>query len=291
MSRVVGLSSLPLLTLACALLVGCGPESNSRYGDSYWDPWDTKDTFDPVEAPSYKVEFVDTDGTDGQEIFEARITLDATETYERVDYGFSWGFIRGTKERETLQPLGATDDFSLVYEQNPDDPADDDRLVATTPGHYSIVFEGESEGPLGKVTFRFDDLSFTLPGCPTTFDYYADYIDDTLEICASCHDAGDASTALDLPDNNFNNRRTNFLNFVRNDAENVLPEWVNDTNHLGAGTLPAGSEDYASFAEFVSILEQVMADNGGNLTTGGNGDTVPATYCIGKPSGFEFTQE
>ena len=290
MLSAVRFSTLPLAAL---LLVGCGPETNSRYGDSYWDPWTTKDTYDAPTPPSFSVEFVDTDDSDGEEIYEARITLDATETSERVDYGFSWGFIRGTKERESLSLLGAASDIQLVYKENPDDPGDDERLVATVPGQYSIVFEGETQGPLGKVTFRFDDMDFTLPGCPTTFDYYEDYIDDTLEVCSECHDAGDANAALGLPDNSLSTRRTNFLNFVEGDVENVLPTWVNNANHLGAGTLPADTEDYANFAEFVSILKEIVADesSGGNLTTNGTGDPVPSSYCIAKPSGFSFTQE
>lgn len=293
--------SLPVITLAAIVLAGCGPESNSRYGDSYWDPWDTKDTFDPVDAPSYSVEFVDTDDSDGEKIYEARITLDATETYERVDYGYSWGFIRGTKERETLEPLGASSDLLLVYEQDPDDPSEDNRLVATTPGRYSIVFEGESQGPLGKVTFRFDDLSFTLPGCPSTFDYYADYVDDTLEACAECHQTGDPAGQLDLPDNDFDDRRRNFIDHVNNRIESTeedltLPEWAVNPSHLGSSTIDESSQAYRNLATFVSMLEEIkagFADPNTNLASGNNsgGDEAPSEFCFSEPSGFAYTQE
>lgn len=287
-------SALPLALIVLSL-TACGPESNSRYGDQYWDPWTTKETFDPIVAPEFSVEFVDTTD-DGVEEYEARVTLDATKTYERL-YAHSWGFVRGTKERETLASLGASDDFSLVYREDPDDPNNDERLVATTPGHYRMVFVGETEGPLGKVTVRFDDLGFTLPGCPSTFDYYGDYIDDTLETCSSCHDAGDAQTALDLDDNSLTNRRQEFLQYVdaHIDANDlVLPGWVVNPQHLGSATIASDSAAYRHLAEFIDILEGVKSGNGGAaLSTANNsgGDTVPSGFCVAKPSGFAYTQE
>lgn len=33
-----------------ASLTACGPETNSRYGDKYWAPRTTKETFDPGGA-------------------------------------------------------------------------------------------------------------------------------------------------------------------------------------------------------------------------------------------------
>lgn len=293
MYSAVARTTLVITTLAS--LTACGPETNSRYGDKYWDPWTTKETFDPVVAPKFSVEYVDT-VDDAEEIYEARITLDATKTYERL-YAHSWGFVRGTKEREALDLLGADNDFSLVYKADPDDPANDERLVATTPGHYRMVFIGEAEGPLGKVTLRFDDMPFTLPGCPSTFDYYADYIDDTLETCANCHEAGDARDKLYLPDNSLNNRRTEFLNFVNAqvDADDpILPSWVVNPSHLGSTTISSSSTEYKHLAEFIDILEGVKVDNDGAALTTGNssgGDTVPQEYCIAKPSGFAYTQE
>lgn len=103
------------ISLTALLLAACGPESNSRYGDQYWDPQTTEDTFDPIVALEFSVEYVRTsaDGAD-PEVYEARITLDASKTYERR-YANSWGFLRGNKEREIFDPMGADNDLQLVY--------------------------------------------------------------------------------------------------------------------------------------------------------------------------------
>lgn len=284
------------ISLTALLLAACGPESNSRYGDQYWDPWTTKDTFDPIVAPDFSVEFVRTsaEGAD-PEVYEARVTLDASKTYERL-YAYSWGFLRGNKERETFDPLGADSDLQLVYAEDPDNPANDERLEATVPGDYRIFLIGESDGPLGKVTLRFDDMAFSLPGCPTTGNYYEDYIDDTLEVCAECHQNGDASAQLDLPTNSLNNRRNNFMQHVEDrlnapDGEPglSLPDWIVNPSHDGSNTISANSEAYLRIADMVAILETIEAETGDINPNGSN--TVPPNYCIAKPAGFAFTVE
>jgi hypothetical protein len=281
------------LPLAATILAACGPESNSRYGDQYWDPWTTKDTFNPIVAPAFSVEYVITSAIDAPQEYEARITLDATETYERL-YAYSWGFIRGNKNRESFASFGASNDLQLVYAEDPDVPANDERLVATTPGNYRIYMVGESDGPLGKVTLNFDDMTFSLPGCPTTRTYYEDYVDDTLEVCAECHQNGDAQTQLNLPTNNINTRRNNFLQHVEDrlnavdpDPGLTLPEWIVNPSHDGSNTISGDSEAYRRIAELVSILETLETDTG-DINSDGS-DVVPANFCIAEPAGFAFT--
>lgn len=286
-------ASILAVSLIALLLAACGPESNSRYGDQYWDPWTTKETFDPIDAPAYSVEFVRT-SADPEE-YEAFITLDASETYDRL-YAYSWGFLRGNKERETFKPLGADNDLQLVYAEDPDNPGNDERLEATVPGDYRIFLIGESDGPLGKVTLRFDDMAFSLPGCPTTGNYYEDYIDDTLEVCAECHQNGDASAQLNLPTNNFTTRRNNFmqhiedrLNAADGDPGLTLPEWIVNPSHDGSNTIGGNSEAYLRIADMVSMLETIEADTADINPDGSN--AVPEDYCIAKPAGFAFTVE
>lgn len=286
-------STLAIL-LTALLLAACGPESNSRYGDQYWDPWTTKDTFDPIVAPEFSVEYVRT--SDDPQEYEARITLDASKTYERL-YAYSWGFLRGNKERETFSPLGASSDLQLVYAEDPDDPGKDERLETTVPGEYRIFLIGESDGPLGKVTLRFDDMAFSLPGCPTTRTYYEDYVDDTLEVCAECHQNGNASMQLDLPTNSLNNRRNNFMQHVRNrinaadgDPGLTLPEWIVNPSHDGSNTISASSEAYLRIADMVNILKTIETDPDQSIANNGS-NTVPEDYCIAKPAGFAFTVE
>lgn len=287
-------STLAVL-MTTLLLAACGPESNSRYGDQYWDPWTTKDTFDPIVAPEFSVEFIRTsaEGVD-PEVYEARIALDASETYERL-YAYSWGFLRGNKERESFSSLGASSDLQLVYAEDPNDPGNDERLEASVPGDYRIFLIGESDGPLGKVTLRFDDMAFSLPGCPTTGNYYDDYIDDTLQVCAECHQNGAASAQLNLPTNNFNNRRNNFMQHVRNrinaadgEPQLTLPEWIVNPSHDGSNTISASSEAYLRIADMVAMLEAIEADPDETIANNGS-NTVPADFCIAKPAGFAFT--
>ncbi|MHA7880476.1 MAG: hypothetical protein ACX931_11825 [Saccharospirillum sp.] len=288
---------LPLAIAAVTLLTACGPETNSRYGDSYWDPWTTKDTFDPVEAPQFRVEYYDVSDEADPPEYEARISLDASETNERL-ISYSWGFIRGTREYTSLEPLGESLDY-LTYLQDPDDPSEDNRLTATVAGEYRIVFTGELIGPLGKTTLTFDDMAFTLPGCPTTFSYYADYLDETLQTCSNCHNTGDAGAALSLPSNNFNNRRQNFLSYVSDDVdedptEQKLPHWIINLEHPGNGTLTADSQEYDYFRDFIDIVDDIKAETGdAALATANNsgGDGFPQPFCINEPEGFEVVEE
>ncbi|WP_028670732.1 hypothetical protein [Saccharospirillum impatiens] len=298
-------ASILAISLTAFLLAACGPESNSRYGDQYWDPWDTKETFDPIDAPEFSVEFYRTsdEGVD-PEVYEARITLDASETYERLYGGaYSWGFLRGNKERETLTPLGATSDLQLVYAEDSDDPNSDERLRATIPGDYRIFMVGETEGPLGKITVRFDDMRFSLPGCQTTFEYYEDNIDDTLEDCAECHqrvradeeDPFQPGDYLRLPTNDFNVRRRNFLEHVdtRIDESNLsLPNWIVNPSHPGDGTITENSVAYENIAEFITMLEAIKSENN-TISSANNsgGDTIPEDFCVTKPADFAFTVE
>lgn len=287
---------LPLVLAASTLIVACGPETNSRYGDTYWDPWTTKETFDPVVAPEFMVEFYDVSGEEDPPFYEARISLDASETNKRL-ISYSWGLVRGTREYNSLDLLGASIDY-LTYLESPDDPSEDNRLTATVAGDYRIVFTGELIGPLGKTTLTFDDMAFTLPGCPSTFSYYADYIDTTLQTCSSCHSTGNAGAALSLPGNNFNNRRQNFLNYVNSDIDSedpmMLPAWVVHPEHLGSTTIDQFSEEYGYLSDFIEILEVIKIDNeGAALATANNsgGDPFPTDFCIVAPDGFEVVEE
>lgn len=287
---------LPLMIAASALITACGPETNSRYGDTYWDPWTTKETFDPVAAPEFRVAFYDVSSEEDPPLYEARISLDASETNKRL-ISYSWGFIRGTRDYPSLDLLGANIDY-LTYLQSTDDPSEDNRLTTTVAGDYRIVFTGELIGPLGKTTITFDDMAFTLPGCPSTFSYYADYIDTTLQTCSSCHNSGDARTALNLPNNNFNNRRQNFLNYANADIDSedpmMLPAWVVHPEHLGSTTIDEFSEEYGYLRDFIEILEVIKIDNEGAALATANssgGDTFPADFCIATPEGFEVMDE
>lgn len=35
--------------------MSCGPQTNSRYGEQYWDPHETKAKFGPIDVPDYTV--------------------------------------------------------------------------------------------------------------------------------------------------------------------------------------------------------------------------------------------
>ena len=131
----------PITFLAPLLLVACGPETNSRYGDAYWDPQKTWEEAAVVTQPELNIVYREL-GTDPQ-TWTGYVSIDFSdtilrqETPESVDGVFSYSV--GTQEPQSVADFlqnGATAfDSQYFYDVN---TSTDYRLELTEPEVYSF---------------------------------------------------------------------------------------------------------------------------------------------------------
>ncbi|MFT5007807.1 MAG: hypothetical protein ACI868_000499, partial [Granulosicoccus sp.] len=202
--------------LMVASLIGCGPETNSRVGDQFWDPNTTKEVFDPIDAPPYSVVYRDnTPANSEDDDWTALVTVDFTALSRRSKDGIVPTYTRGLSAPKVIDDLIDSTVSGINDTQFFNNLAAgiDARLQADSAGDYRLVLDFDVIWPNGNsVSYLFDDIRFTVPGCQTSYLYYSDYINPVLaENCVNCHNAGDASAAFDLDAGNLTTRRNNFL--------------------------------------------------------------------------------
>ena len=292
MSKNTVVKAIPVGMTVLAL-AACGPESNSRYGDAYWDPNDTKETFNPIELPTYEVVYVDLDTDDAVEQWQARISLDFTEQSRRSKDGLIVAqYQRGIAEPKVLDDLitSADSNSSDTRFWNDLEAGEDKRLTTSIPGDYKLIFDFDVIWPNGNtVSYNFDDIQFTVPGCQTNYTYYSDYINPVLaEYCVACHSSGSAQSALSLSSSNLTTRRNNFLSVLENGLDSVTYEgtvlaWIFDSAHPGQTNAAAmSSTENTLFRNYVALLQSDSERNATADFTFTSSDG--SNFCFAKPN-------
>jgi hypothetical protein len=292
MSIINAVKAMPM-SMTVLALAACGPEINSRYGDENWDPNKTKETFDPIDVPEYEVVYYDQDSADDAEDWEARITIDFTEQSRRSKDGLIVAqFQRGFAAAEVLDDLITSSDSNTSDTKfwNDLEAGEDKRLTATVPGDYKLIFDFDVIWPNGNtVSYYFDDITFTVPGCQTNYVYYEDYINPVLaDYCVTCHSSGSAATAMSLSSSNLTTRRNNFLSVLESGLDTVTYDgtvlaWIFDSQHEGQATAASmSSSENSVFRNYVALHQ---SDTDRNATsdfefTSSDG----SNFCFAKPS-------
>jgi hypothetical protein len=292
------LKNVLMLTTAAAVLASCGPENNSRYGDEYWDPNTTKETFDPVEAPTLEVVYSDNTPGDEEDVdFTALISLDFTELSRRSSNGIFPEYQRGNATPTVIDALvtGGASNATDTQFWNDLENDEDKRLTTDIPGDYKIIMDFDVIWPNGNtVSYIFDDMTFTVPGCQTSFVYYSDYINKPLaDNCVSCHSSGDARDAMNLS-GNVTTRRGVFLNQVE-DGPSDGDFTGNTLNYIFSSSHPGQSsanliegDDRTAFNTYLTLLiAKETADNSFDAATDFTftEDDGPG-FCFDRPSTF-----
>jgi len=283
------------ISTSFAFLLGCGPEANTRYGDEFWDPNATKEAFDPIEVPDFIVTYKDdTPGDTADEDWTSYITLDFTELSRRSKEGVVIAYTRGLTDDKDISDLIDTNVSSFTDTEflNDLEAAEDRRLRADVPGDYVLALDFDVIWPNGNtVSYLFDDITFTVPGCQTNFGFYEDYINPVLaDKCVSCHSAGDASTAMSLSDNDFNDRRSDFLSKIDaaalDEGTGTMLQYIFNSDHTGSATADTIESDQKTiFMNFISTLKGIDDDTGD-----ARGVTSDFTFLTTDGAGFCFSR-
>ena len=284
--------------LMVASLIGCGPETNSRVGDQFWDPNTTKEVFDPIDAPPYSVVYRDnTPANSEDDDWTALVTVDFTALSRRSKDGIVPTYTRGLSAPKVIDDLIDSTVSGINDTQFFNNLAAgvDARLQADSAGDYRLVLDFDVIWPNGNsVSYLFDDIRFTVPGCQTNYLYYSDYINPMLaENCVNCHNAGDASAAFDLDAGNLTTRRNSF--FAKVDASaltaprtGTMLDYIYGAEHSGASTVAAlAVNDSAVLRSYISSLKAIGADsNDGRGVTSdfAFSESDGADYCFARPS-------
>lgn len=291
------ISYLPAL-LVVLTAAACGPETNSRYGDEYWDPNATKEAFDPVEAPNYSVTYVDNTPDDTSDNdFTAYVEVDFTELSRESRDGIIADYTRGLSEEKNIEELLDTGlssftDTEFVYDY---ESGEDRRLRADIVGDYAIVLDFDVIWPNGNTVSYVFELDFRVPGCYSNYDYYDDYINPILsDNCVNCHKGGDASAAFDLDDGNTTTRRDSFLSKIDDDSLNegtgTMVAYIFNTNHTGYPTVNSMSEtEQALLGDYIRLLRGIFddADDARDITSDFEfAETDDDSACLARPSTF-----
>jgi len=286
------------ISLMVATLIACGPEANSRVGDEYWDPNTTKETFDPIEVPDYSVVYRDETPDDSDDNdWTALLTIDFTALSRRSKDGIVPAYVRGASAAKVIDDLIDTNISGINETQffNNLEAGEDGRLRTDIAGDYQLVLDFDVIWPNGNsVSYVFDDMKFTVPGCQTNHLYYSDYINPVLaDNCVNCHTVGDASTAFNLDASDLTTRRNSFLAKV--DADGVsaprtgtLLDYIYGADHSGASTVAAmtvsQSSVLTSFITRLKVIDDDTADTRGVTSDFAFNETDGADYCFARPS-------
>ncbi|MEJ2045500.1 MAG: hypothetical protein P8X74_10555 [Reinekea sp.] len=280
------------LGLMAVMMVACGPENNSRYGDEYWDPSETKEKFDPVKLPGFEVVYFDQDSDEAIEDWEARISIDFTDLARRSKDGLIVAqYQRGIASPKVIDALITSQDSDQADTRfwNDIEAGEDKRLTSDIPGNYKLIFDFDVIAPNGNtVSFLLDDIEFTVPGCQTNHVYYNDYINPILaDHCVTCHSSGSARSALNLDSNNLTTRRDNFLNRLDSGLERefngTVLAWIFNNAHAGKSNAEAMTNtERGIFNAYVSLHQ---SDE--NRAAGDDFEFTSAdgpNFCFAKPS-------
>lgn len=253
------------------ILVSCGPETNSRYGDQYWDPNETKAKFDPIEVPDYTVTYKEVTPAPNLD-YDAYVAIDFTDLDRQSKDGVVIYYTRGISGEKDIEDLLQTPQSSFTDSSflNDLENAIDYRLTAAQPGDYKIVLDFDVIWPNGNtVSYLMDDITFTVPGCQQSHDFYSDYINPVIaENCVSCHSAvTDARTAMDLS-GTVNVRRDVFLEKTNSTAlptssagSMTMLEYVFDEDHPGYATaLGITGNELTAFRAYITALKSISED-------------------------------
>ena len=284
--------------LVVVSLLGCGSETNSRVGDQFWDPNTTKEVFDPIDAPAYSVVYRDnTPANSEDDDWTALVTVDFTALSRRSKDGIVPTYTRGLSAPKVIDDLIDSTVSGINDSQffNNLATAEDARLQADNPGDYRLILDFDVIWPNGNsVSYLFDDIRFTVPGCQTSYLYYSDYINPVLaENCVNCHNAGDASAAFDLDAGNLTTRRTSFLAKVDASAltaprTGTMLDYTYSADHSGATTVAAlAASDSSVLRSYITSLKAIDADSndGRDVTSDfAFSESDGADYCFARPS-------
>ncbi|MBU2863893.1 hypothetical protein KO489_08590 [Reinekea forsetii] len=270
-------SAYPLIFLTTAAMTACGPETNSRYGDSHWDPMDTWEKVDVVSQPELSVVYNDTDANteDDIEDWEAYVSIDFTDLNEIATSSASFTYFQGTASNKFMESgflqNGATSlDTKFYYDT---ESGNDYRIKLTDPGDYNFQLELQVVQPNGTTrSYEFIYSDIIIPGTISNYTYYTNNINATLgEYCVGCHGGGnpDANADFALSSNNVNTRRNNFLDKINNPTDGKEPlTYPFSADHTGTGDANLMStKEKGYFEEFITLLLAEKEDNGADITT------------------------
>ncbi|WP_196161652.1 hypothetical protein [Reinekea sp. G2M2-21] len=268
MSKLV-IANAFAIPLALIALSACGPESNSRYGDKFWDPQDTWDEAAVVSQPEMSIVYRDV-GDDPDE-WEGYVSVDFSDIilrYEEPETPVGLLSYRvGTMDKATVTNFvqaGSTDaDSKFFYDST---GMADYRLKLTQPENYTFYLDFAVRQPNGTLrTYNFSWSDIVLPGPVLRDDYWANRINAlVVDNCVSCHGGNnaDASAEFNMNNNSVANLRTSFIAEIDNPTDGkALPSYPFSSDHFGVGAASAiVDEQRDDFNEFVNTLLALKAD-------------------------------
>lgn len=268
MSKLV-IANAFAIPLALIALSACGPETNSRYGDKFWDPQDTWDEAAVVTQPELSIVYRDV-GDDPDE-WEGYVSVDFSDIilrYEEPETPVGLLSYRvGTMDKATVTNFvqaGSTDaDSKFFYDST---GMADYRLKLTQPENYTFYLDFAVRQPNGTLkTYNFSWSDIVLPGPVLRDDYWANRINAlVVDNCVSCHGGNnaDASAEFNMNNNSVANLRTSFIAEINNPTDGKeLPSYPFSSDHFGVGAASAiVDEQRDDFNEFVNTLLALKAD-------------------------------
>lgn len=260
------MTSLYPKTLICsmfsvAIMAGCGPETNSRYGDEHWDPQSTWDAAQVIDQPDLKVYYRETG--DETKPLEAYVEIDYSDLIFRDEGGDNTGLLAystGKSEPvpvdDLLQNTATFSDPAFVYD---DAASEDRRLLLEEPGEYTFYLDLSVRQPnstLRIYNFTWNDI--VVPGTIGRDEFYDTYVNALIsENCVECHrSGGTGSAAFDIADTS--NIMNSFLTEIEEQPlGRELPDYPFSTTHTGsANASQITGTDRTNFNLFVDkILE------------------------------------
>jgi len=255
------------LPFAVSVIAGCGPETNSRYGDAYWDPQSTWDKAAVIDQPDLDIVYRDTDADPVLEDWEAYLTIDFSDVTLKSEGSLVLSYSVGTMEKATVTNFvqaGSFDtDTQFFYDST---NLTDLRLKLTEPESYTFYLDFSVRQPNGTLrAYNFSWSDLVLPGPVMRDNFWANRMNAiVMDNCVSCHGGNnaDASAEFSLNDSNVTNLRNSFITEINNPTVGKeLPAYPFSNEHSGATSAAAitGSQR-TDFNEFVNILVQKKAD-------------------------------
>ena len=281
------------LSLAVSVIAGCGPESNSRYGDDFWDPQSTWDKAVIFSQPELNVVYRDTDNDPVGENWEAYLSIDFSDVTLKSQGAVVLSYTAGTMEKTTVSDFvqaGSTDADAKFYYDSTN--LVDYRLKLTDPETYTFYLDFSVTQPNGtSKAYNYSWSDIVLPGTIMRDDFWANRMNALVEDnCHSCHGGGAtanqiaAAAAFSMNNSSVTNLRTSFVNKINSQtAGKELPAYAFSGSHTGAANAAAitGSQR-TDFNDFVNILLAKKAE-----TPPVNITTNVELKTIAKPSVME----
>jgi hypothetical protein len=271
MTKAVCLQHLAVFAIAVGL-TACGPETNSRYGDEFWDPQATWEAAAVVTQPDLSIVYRNDGGTPPAN-WEGYVSVDFSDLTLQSEGSVVLSYTTGSEEPQTVSDLvqaGSSDlDTKFFYDST---NSTDYRLQLTRPANYTFYLDFSVRQPNGTLrVYNYSWSDVALPGEVSRDEYYADYINENLEDnCHGCHGGADAAanTVFPMDNTNVNTLRTSLINEINSPtAGNELPAYAFSSSHSGQGSANnMTATERTTFTDFVNELVQRKAD-GDNITT------------------------